>query len=218
MPVLRLNGPYIWVTWLTKLLIGTNSCEWASWFRAQHESGSWDKVPSTFDWDAWRIEHTALLGTIRQQLEMEGKTVFTEKQNSFTLQGKTAALGGQPDLIAISGSRGTILDAKAGAPHPSHSMQVKLYMYAAPRALRQYSGMTFDGKLVYKDHEIPIPSSAINGTFIKNLSELIRRIASSNPAVKVPSPVECKFCNITQTDCPDRVAEDTIEGEETSDF
>ena len=48
MAELRKHGPYIWVTWLTRLLAGENSCEWAAWFRAQHESWSWTRVPSGF--------------------------------------------------------------------------------------------------------------------------------------------------------------------------
>ena len=28
----RRDEPYIWVTWLTRLLVGENSCEWAVWF------------------------------------------------------------------------------------------------------------------------------------------------------------------------------------------
>jgi len=45
----RRDMPYIWITWLTKLLVGENSCEWAAWFRANHECRSYDKVPSPFD-------------------------------------------------------------------------------------------------------------------------------------------------------------------------
>ena len=36
MALLR-DSPYIWATWLTKLLAGENSCEWAACFRSQHE-------------------------------------------------------------------------------------------------------------------------------------------------------------------------------------
>ena len=28
--------PYIWTTWLPRLLTGENSCEWAVWFKAHH--------------------------------------------------------------------------------------------------------------------------------------------------------------------------------------
>ena len=33
---LRATGPYLWVTWLPRLLSGESSCEWASWFKAHH--------------------------------------------------------------------------------------------------------------------------------------------------------------------------------------
>lgn len=31
------NSPYVWVTWLTKILAGEQSCEWASWFKAHYQ-------------------------------------------------------------------------------------------------------------------------------------------------------------------------------------
>jgi len=210
-------SPYIWVTWLTKL-VGENSCEWAAWFRAQHETWSYEKVPSTFDATTWQLNHTTLLNRIRGQLEEQGQTVFTESQNAFHLRGNVATLGGKPDLITVSGNSGTIYDAKTGKPSPSHHIQVMVYMYAVPRALGQYKGVTFDGRVVYVDQEIPIPAAAVSDTFVENLSQLIRRVASSMPARKVPSPLECGFCNLTKADCPERAAGDMMQEGETTDF
>ena len=34
MALLHAGGPYIWVTWLTKLLSDGYSCEWVAWFRS----------------------------------------------------------------------------------------------------------------------------------------------------------------------------------------
>ena len=217
MPERRANA-YIWVTWLTRLLVGENSCEWAAWFRANHEGWSYEKDPSDFDATTWQLNHTALLNRIRSELEVDGKTVFTENQNSFSLRGASATLGGKPDLITSSGGKGTIYDAKTGRPSPSHPIQVMAYMYAIPRALRQYSGVEFDGKVVYEDSEVVIPAAAIDETFIDNLGQLIRRVASAAPARKVPSAMECGFCNITKADCPERAAGDVMEEGETSDF
>ena len=214
----RRDSTYIWVTWLTKLLVGENSCEWAAWFRANHEGWSYSKIPSTFDAAEWQIRHTELLNTVRSQIESEGKTVFTENQNSFTLKGRTATIGGKPDLITVSEDQGIIVDAKTGQPSPSHHVQVMLYMYAIPKALGQYKGVTFDGQVIYPDHAVYIPSSSINETFVDNLSHLIQRIASINPARKVPSKMECSFCNITGSDCAERI--EVIDGSvaETEDF
>lgn len=98
---LRSGGPYIWITWLIRLLTGESSCEWAYWFRAQHDGRSWKKAPSTFQQAGWQMEHTALLNTCRDHLEDQGYEVRTESQNSFVLKGKSAAIGGKPDLIAL---------------------------------------------------------------------------------------------------------------------
>ena len=85
MAVCRRDRLYIWVTWLTRLLLGENSCEWAVWFRAQHESWSWDRVDRTFD--------TEGINESCQHWEDLGYAVFTENQNSFALRGNTATLG-----------------------------------------------------------------------------------------------------------------------------
>ena len=80
-----------------------------------------------------------------------GYTVFMEGQNSFALRGRTAALGGKPDLIARKGGNtGTIIDVKTGKSSPSHGVQVMLYMYAVPRAMGKYYGVTFDGRVVHR--------------------------------------------------------------------
>ena len=182
------------------------SCEWAAWFRSRHETWSYDKVPSTFDATTWQLNHTALLNRIQAELEDQGQAAFTENQNFFNLKGRVATLGGKPDLITVDGNSGTIYDAKTGKPSPSHHIQVMVYMYAVPRALGQYKGVTFD------------PSTAIDGPFIENLSQLIRRVASSTPARKVPSQMECGFCNLTAADCPERAAGDAMQEGETDDF
>ncbi len=215
MAVLR-ESPYIWVTWLTKLLVGENSCEWAAWFKAHYTE--YIKIPSTFDQTYWQLQHTALLNELRARFEKEGKIVLSENQNSFTLRGSTAALGGRPDLIAKSGNAGVICDVKTGKPSPSHSVQVMVYMYGVPRVLRQYQGVTFDGLVVYKDHEVTIPSSAVDETFIKNLAQLIRRVSAREPARKVSSPMECGFCDVSHTDCLERATEDQIQEATTGDF
>ena len=217
MPELRAT-PYIWVTWLTKLLVGENSCEWAAWFRSRHEIWSYEKVQSTFDATTWQLNHTALLNPIRTRLKGENETILTENQNAFTLRGSSATLGGKPDLITSSDKSGPIYDAKTGRPSPSHHIQIMVYMYAVPRALGQYKGVSFDGKVVYEDHEVQIPSTAIDQSFIDNLGQLIRRVAGATPARKVPSPMECGFCNITKADCPERAAGEVMQEGETSDF
>ena len=134
------SSPYIWVTWLSKLLSGEASCEWASWFKAHYERGSYSQIPTAFDQAAWNLSHTRLVGRIRDRLEGEGRSVTVEAQNQFTLVGRVATVGGRPDIIAVSGDSVTVCDAKTGQPRVSDQIQVMAYMYTAPLAFPQYDG------------------------------------------------------------------------------
>ena len=210
---IKRDSPYIWVTWLTKLMVGESFCEWATWFRAHHRK--YEKVPDTFDSATWQMNHTELLNQVRARLEAEGRTVFTEHQNHFALRGTKATLGGKADLVAISGERGTVYDVKTGQPTASDHVQVMTYMYALPRAFKQYKNVEFDGVVAYRDHEVPISSASVNRSFIDGLAGLILRVSADDPVRKVPSALECGFCPISKTECPERV-EDTGDIEENT--
>ena len=116
MTLSRQDGPYIWVTWLTKLLVGEKSCEWCAWFKAKHEGWSWDKQPSTFNSVAWQMDHSAQVAANRRHWEEQGYVVFTEEQNSFVLRGRSAKLAGRPDLIVKKGDDAVVVDIRTGRP------------------------------------------------------------------------------------------------------
>ena len=63
-----------------------------------------------------------------------------------------------------------------------------------------------------------IPASGIDGKFVERLGALIRRLAAETPARRVPSTQECRFCDITKADCPERVEAEPREEEITDDF
>ena len=218
MAQVRATGPYIWVTWLPRLLSGESSCEWAAWFKAQHEGSSWARVPSNFDQAGWLMDHTALLNEQREVWEKQGCSVLTEAQNSFTLRGSSASLAGKPDLVAQRRDGATVIDAKSGRPSPHHAIQVMIYMYALPRALERYRGLALSGQVAYPDHVVDIPATAVDEGFIRNLGGLIRRLAAETSARRVPSPMECRFCEITKADCPDRLEDSWTPEGSTDDF
>lgn len=211
----RRTSPYVYATWLSKLLVGDQSCEWATWFKANHKS--YEKAPFTFDATGWRLAHTALLDRKYRQLIEAGHSVSVEGQNKFSLRGKCATLGGKPDLIGLNG-KGTVYDIKTGQPKPSDHVQVMVYMWAVPRALPRYSGLKFDGLVVYPDHEVRIPAESLDPAFVGNLADLIKRVSSESPARRVPSPDECKFCDLTLKDCAERAEAEAGELLTTAEF
>ena len=211
------ESPYVWATWLARLLAGETSCEWAAWFRAHYQD--WTRPPSDFNQAQWMLDHTALVNRERESRERLGYTVYTEAQNAFRLRGRSATVAGKPDLIAVKGGDAVIIDAKTGKPSPAHSAQLLIYMYGLPRALEQYRGVEFRGHVVYPESQVGIPVSAVDKKFTENLGSLIRRLASETPARRVPSAGECRFCDITKADCPERVevAQAQAQGEGTTE-
>ena len=203
------SGPYIWATWLARLLVGDASCEWAAWFKAHYKN--FERMPGDFDAVAWQIRHTAMLNEVRDRLEAGGSSVLTENQCRFTLRGGSgAAIGGRPDLVAVSeDNHATIYDIKTGRQRPYDAAQVMIYMYALPYVNR-YRGMSFEGRVAYADGgEIEIAASAVNDSFRADLHTLIRRITAADAPRRRPSAFECKMCDITPNDCPDRIDADT---------
>ena len=155
---LRRSGPFIWITWLSKLLAGQNECEWAASFKARYETDSWQKRDSGFDGFSWRAKNSEAVRDCRDRMERQGYTMSIEGQNHFTLQGSAATLGGKPDLIAQRDNISTIVEVKTGTCRDADSLQAMLYMYAVPRALPQYRGVKFNGRLLYPCGEGPDPA------------------------------------------------------------
>ena len=207
------HNVYVWVTWLSRLLVGDASCEWASWFKAHHSG--YAKASRDFSLSTWKMQHTRLLNDVRDKLEASGHTVSTERANWFRLQGGSGALvAGQADLIAVApDGQTTVYDVKTGAQRDSDVAQVMIYIYALPLiADSDWEGKSLDGRLVYKDGtEKYIPASAIDTDFREGLHDLIRRVVSDDPARRVPSPAECNWCDLTDLDCPERMDSDLPE-------
>src|SRR5262249_31185716 len=136
------SEPYVWATWITKLLAGEASCTWSAWFRAHHCAAKFDR-PGDFDLDLWQIEHTALIRRTAAEFAGKGYAVTVENQNQFVLNGKGGIFAGRPDLVAMRDGEGWVIDAKTGQPRASDRIQVMLYCWALPKTNPAYAGMRF---------------------------------------------------------------------------
>ena len=152
--------------------------------------------------------HPDALNKRRADWKHGGFDVNIEVQNSFELHGRSATLAGKPDLITQRDGQAVIVDVKTGQESASHVVQVMIYLYAIPRALECYRTLKLKGQATYLDHTVRIPAEAVDDQFIQSLGTLIRRLAADKPPTRVPSRQECRFCDISAADCPDRVDEE----------
>ena len=210
------DGPYVWATWLAKLMAGEINCEWAPWFKTHYQK--WDRVPSDFNQAAWQMEHTKLSRDVRSEQEAASDTVYIENQNTFHWQreGSELVVGGKPDIVSIGTNLVTVIDCKTGQPKASDQIQVMIYMYCLPQEAPVYRDHILNGRLVYSGHRVDIPEAAIDAKFEQQFNYFLDILDSPNPAVRVPSAGECRYCDITKADCPDRieVSDDAKAGDE----
>lgn len=207
--------PYVWVSWITKLLAGESSCLWSAWFRAHFQPA---KAANGFDTAAWMMEHAALLRKTATEHEEEGYKVHTEGQNLFALKGKAGTLAGKPDMVAVESVEGWVVDAKTGLPKASDRMQVMLYMWAMPLTIPAFKDVRFHGKVVYKCGHSVIAPEEIDDTFIKRVSDLMKIICGEAEPRKAPSYAECLYCPITAEDCAERGGAVKVYEGETDEF
>ena len=210
----RRTDPYIWVTWLTKLLAGESACEWSAWFRAHHKD--YDKLPPDFDLARWTIEHNELVNARREQLLDEGYEVTVEDENAFKRVGKTGiVVSGKPDILAIRDGRGIIEDCKTGRPRTSDQLQVLSYMLLFPIGNPRCASIELSGRVVYKTSSVDIPAAGLDDALKERFVSLVKKVGGDSPLPKMPAWSECRWCDIGPADCLYRVSEppDSIEAE-----
>ncbi len=209
--------PYIWVTWLTKLLAGEAMCEWSCWFRAHNTN--YEKLPADFDVAKWTLEHRELVNGRREQLLDEGYTVYVEDENAFRRVGRTGiVVSGKPDLFAVKDRVGIIEDCKTGRPRTSDQYQVLTYMLLFPIRNPRCENLTLSGRVVYKTNSIDIPASGVDDSFRASFVSLVQKVGGDRPLPKAPSWAECRWCDIGPSDCLYRVSEPPESAEAETDL
>ncbi|MEN6369511.1 MAG: PD-(D/E)XK nuclease family protein [Thermotogota bacterium] len=213
----RRTDPYIWVTWLTKLLAGESQCEWAAWFRAHHSD--YDRLPSDFDLAAWTVEHNELVQLRREQLLDEGWQVYVEDENAFKRIGKTGiVVSGKPDILSLRDGKAIIEDCKTGRPRTSDQLQVLVYMLLLPIGNPRCTGVKLSGRVTYRSGAMDIPLTSLDAVFRAKFVELVQRIGGEKPLPKNPVWSECHWCDIGPADCLYRVDQPPESAEAQTDL
>jgi PD-(D/E)XK nuclease superfamily len=206
------KDPWIHATWITGLLAGDDHCGWKAWFKAHFK---FDRVERDFDIEAWRATHTDMVVARARELEADGWTVYLEDQNDFKLRGQTGiTLSGKCDIIAVRGDDVLVVDCKSGRQRASDFQQVLVYMLAIPlRAQKEPAPPSFAaalhkrlaGELVYRERRVAIQPEEFTPALRGRILEMIGRVGSNTPLDRVPSEHECRFCDISAADCPQRI-------------
>ncbi len=197
------TNPFIWISWLSKLMAGEKQCQWACWFRSHYR---WDKLPSGCDLARWTAEHAELLRARRAALEEQGFTVYTEEQNAFTLIGQAGIeVSGKPDIVALRGPEAYVEDCKTGTPRHSDHFQVLVYLLSLPHVEGPCRGRKMEGRIVYAHAVVEVPSAKIDGDLKDLFRKTVLALGGPEPARKVPSWGECRYCDISKADCPERI-------------
>ena len=197
------DGSYIWVTWITGLMAADRHCEWAAWFRAHYQG--FEKAPDEFDLAAWKATHGEMVRARAAELRGEGYDVFVEGQNKFTLKGSAATLGGVPDIVAVRDGQGLVVDCKSGQRRDADAFQVLTYMFVLPHTHEACRGVRLAGEVRYRDGALPIPPEKLTDELKALITRTIERVGGDEPLPRVPSVGECRFCDITAADCPERI-------------
>lgn len=185
--------PYIWVSWITKLLAGENKCWWAAWYKAHHK---YDRTADDADradfFKEWTEKHDAITARVAQSFRDAGYVVRVEEEAAFKLQGKAADVAGKPDLVAIKDGEAEVVDAKSGRRRASDHWQVLIYLFALPLSWLQ--NVHARGIVAYADGEEMVRPL---GTRERDaIVGAIRRVSADEEPEPVPSAHECRHCDV----------------------
>jgi hypothetical protein len=195
-------------------MAGDVQCQWAAWFRSHFTA--YTKSPSDFHLATWTVEHNKCLDQLCTECTAQSSTYFKETQNKFTVRRKEMTIEGVPDLIVLEKDKSyTVYDVKTGQPKNSDVIQVMLYMSFLPYSTSGiYKGKTINGCVTYKNGEkTPVPPDALSETFQGQISHFLNILDRIEQPKRIPSYLECRYCDITSQDCADRIESETIGGE-----
>lgn len=211
--------PYVWVTWLTKLLADETKCVWAAWYRAHFkyektqdatcEACRTKSGPCTDPREcrasffaSYNAKHDAITARRAAELKAQGYVVRLEDDNDFKIEGKGGILAGKPDLTALRGEEPVLVsDSKSGRRRDSDMWQVLIYAFALPLAWLQ--GHKIRGEVAYHDGNRSVPP--ITDSQRKKIAELLRTVTGAEEPEASPSTNECSRCDIAH--CPVRAEE-----------
>lgn len=155
-------------------------------------------------------------------MEEQGYDVYIEDENQFTVIGRdgVSKVSGKADIVAIKRNQIIVEDCKTGQKRDADVMQVLAYMLLlpAPGGVPHCKGKKLEGRLIYGEEIIDIPSELLDQDFKESFREIVHLVSASTQARKVPSFKECQFCKISSAYCPERIEVQEQDDQEEHDL
>lgn len=193
--------PYVYPTWITKLLGGDSKCWYAPWYKAHFKYAKRKDRDAIMD--EYTVAHDKIVATRAAELKAAGYLVKVEKEGSFRINGAAGDVSGIPDVVGMKGDEALISEAKSGKPRASDHWQVLIYKLLLPK--HWLKGFTkIRGEVVYREGE-PIPVKPATAKENEAIGAAFRRVMGNTPPEAAPSGNECRFCDVAR--CAYRVDE-----------
>jgi hypothetical protein len=214
---LRKGKPYVWGTWLKRLLSGRDVCGWKLWFKAHCK---YEKITDdSFDTARWERQHNARV--LERATVLRGQGYQVSREFEMKYESPRGLLTCKADIVARRTPAAPLLpvvlidDVKTGNKQNEDYWQVLTYMVVylklldleAKRKGEAYApAIDLTGEVIYRDNLLKI--SADEDVTPKNetaIWDLMKMAVAKDGPKRVPSRHECAFCDIPKTCCPDRI-------------
>ena len=196
----RSGLPTFWTTHLAKVLVGDQPCRLAPWLAGHLNLRKMER--DSIQLAEWKKKHTAFLKATSDQMSADGWACSLERY--FRVQGSTAVVSGKADLIIRkTDKRPVIIDVKTGYAKESDIVQVCIEMLLMPLAWGSPQ-MLFAGRVIYLEASPVEINPATAQTYREPLFRLIKELATRVKPEAQPSESTCRFCDVSEDDCPQR--------------
>lgn len=193
------KSPFIWATWLSKVMSGDGDCQWGAWFQTHNQLGK--QQPDDPALSAWMVDHTRMVTQLQKDLRFGGLKPLPGMDVAIPNLPYGAVVKGKLDCLTNEDSLATVYDCKTGRQKNADTVQVQIYMLALSR-MSAFAQKTIRGVVVYKEDRLDVPP--ISDSFIENFNYFVDLLAGDEEPMKVPSKNDCRFCKITRNDCEER--------------
>ncbi len=192
------DSPFIWVSWLTKIMTGETTCQWQGWFKSKNKLT--EEQPNDFNLVGWTIDHTKLLTELQRELIKAGYNPVVEQPIKHKILDTDMVVSGKIDCIVEKEDEVVVYDCKTGKERSSDQAQVMIYIYFLSK--NEVYKKPIKGIVMYKDKKVEISNLPEN--FEENFNFFVEVLSSTDSPPKNAGE-SCRFCSITKTDCPERI-------------